>query len=297
MSNFLHFTVSFPTDEGFFGRQCGNVECGRYFRIHEEDLQEQMFCPYCGEQFDKDQFYTKGQLEHANRVAKEKALKYAHDEMGKMLKRTFGGSSSNRFIKWEVKTTPYRERPVVPHYSEHKVDSALTCHQCGVRFQVDGIFGYCPKCRAEHLRIYDANLAIIRSECERAENGDRALRHAYSDFVSTFELLCKRRAKRCSSPKVNFQNLALAQQFFQKETGVDVLCELSPAESLSLRRVFQKRHLFTHGSQTIDERYVKAIPEDAAILNSTPTLSMTEFEEAATALRKVIDRVVQATEN
>jgi len=164
MANRLHFTIALPTDEGFIGRECNNAECRRYFRVHEGDLQAEMFCPHCGEKFAKDQFYTRSQLEYAKRAAMEKARKYAHDEMGRILKNTLGRSSGSSFIKWKVTTTPYRERRVLPTYRERKVDSALTCHECRVRFQVDGIFGYCPKCRAEHIRIYDADLAIIRAE-------------------------------------------------------------------------------------------------------------------------------------
>ena len=291
----LHFTISFPTDEGYFGRECNNRQCGRYFRVHSEDLQERMFCPYCGVQFHKDQFFTRSQLAFAHRVAEEKALKYAHDEIDRMLRRTFGRSSGSGLLKWEIKTKRYRERPVHPDYQEQKVDTALTCHQCGVRFQVDGIFGYCPKCGVEHLRIYDANLVIIRQEVETASNPERALRHAYSDLVSTFELLCKRRAVKLTGERGRFQNLAATKQFFLTHGGADVFDLLAAAEFLTLRRVFQKRHIYAHGSATIDDRYIREVPEDAALYGTAPTLSMSEFDAAATAIRKVLDRIVLLT--
>lgn len=218
MSDILHFTVSLPTDEGYIGRECNNRECSRYFRIHGDDIQERMFCPYCGEQFGKEEFYTKSQLDYTRRVGEEKALKYMHDEFNKMLHKTFGRSSGNSAFKFKVTTKPYRERSISPTYMEHKVDSALTCHECGVRFQVDGIFGFCPKCRAEHLRIYDVNLSIIRQEVEKGSNPERSLRHAYSDLVSTFELLCKRRAKRVTTASGRFQNLKATQEFFLTHT-------------------------------------------------------------------------------
>ena len=76
-----------------------------------------------------------------------------HDEFNKMLHKTLGRSSGNSSFKFKVTTKPYRERSISPTYKEHKVDSALTCHECGIRFQVDGIFGFCPKCRAEHRQL------------------------------------------------------------------------------------------------------------------------------------------------
>jgi hypothetical protein len=81
----LYFTISLPTDEGYLGRECKNPDCHRYFRIHSDDVQEQMFCPYCGQQFPKKEFLTTEQRDHVRKVAKEKATKYAHDEINKML--------------------------------------------------------------------------------------------------------------------------------------------------------------------------------------------------------------------
>ncbi len=255
-----------------------------------------MFCPYCGERYGKDEYITAEQRQYARRVAKEKVTKYTHDEVNKMLRRAFGGSSGNSLIKLTVKTSKYHERPISAHYRERNVDSALTCHECSVRFQVDGIFGFCPKCKAQQIRVYDANLAIIRREVEHRSNTQRSLRHAYAELVSTFELLCKRRAKKVTTDNGQFQSLEATRQFFQDHSGVDVFSELSDSESMHLRRVFQKRHLYTHGTEVIDERYIKHVREDAHLLGKAPTPSLSEFEAAADALRKVIDRIVLRTQ-
>ena len=291
----LHFTVSLPTDEGYIGRECSSEECGRYFRVHGDDLQDHMFCPYCGEEGGKGDFLTADQAQHAKNVAKEKARKCAHDELNRMLQRTFGRSSGNSLVKFTVRTSSYQERTVRPRYRERKVDSALTCHQCSTRFQVDGIFGFCPHCKVEHIRIYDANLAIIRQEVERASDAQRALRHGYGDLVSTFELICKRRASRITSEPGRFQNLAATRQFFAEHSGMDVIADLADSEWLNVRRVFQKRHLYTHGTEFIDERYIAVVPEDENLLGKAPALSMREFECAAQGIRKVINLIVLRT--
>jgi uncharacterized Zn-finger protein len=291
----LHFTVSFPTDEGYLGRECNAPGCKRYFRVHQDDIQDRMFCPYCGGEFNKDKLFTKDQLDHARRVVEEKFYKHAHDEFSRMLHDTFGRHSGSGMLRWEVKTTPYRERRIRPKYQELKVDSALTCNHCSTRFQVDGIFGYCPKCRSEHIRVYEANLGIIRQEVERHGNQDRALRHAYCDLVSTFELVCKRRAKKITPEDGRFQNLTATKEFFKKHTATDVFASLSASEELTLRRVFQKRHLFTHGENFIDDKYIKLVPEDTHLKGTTPVLSMIEFEAGAEALRRVVDRIVDVS--
>ena len=292
----LHFTVSLPTDEGYIGRECKKPDCSRYFRIHGDDVRDTMFCAYCGTKGSKDEFLTRDQLRHARNVAKEKAMKYAHDEFNNMLKRAFGRSRSNSLIKFTVRTTPYRERSIYPNYREREVDSALLCHDCNTRFQVDGIFGFCPGCKAEQMRVYDADLAIIKQELERASDSQRALRHAYGDLVSTFELLCRRRALKITQDSGRFQNLSATRRFFEQYSGVDVLACLGKSEWLSLRRLFQKRHLFAHGTHVIDDRYVAEVPEDAKLLGEVPTLSLSEFEIAANAVRKIIDGIVIRTQ-
>ena len=177
-----------------------------------------------------------------------------------MLEPTFGGSRGNSLVKFTVRTFSYHERTIRPRYHERKVDSALTCHQCRTRFQVDGIFGFCPHCKVEHIRIYDANLVIVKQEVERASDAQRALRHAYGDLVSTFELICKRRALKITSEPGRFQNLAATRRFFAEHSGMDVTADLDDSEWLNVRRVFQKRHLYTHGTEFIDERYIAAVP-------------------------------------
>lgn len=291
----LHFTVSLPTDEGYIGRECKNSGCRRYFRVYGDDLQDEMFCAYCGTKAPKGEFLTTDQLRHARNVANEKAMKYAHNEFNKMLRRAFAGNRRNSLIKFTVSTSPYRERTIHPQYRERQVDSALTCHNCNTRFQVDGIFGFCPRCKAEHTRVYDANLVIIRQEIERASESQRALRHAYGDLVSTFELICKRRASKITTEPGRFQNLSATSRFFEKYSGVNVVDHLTAPEWLNLRRVFQKRHLYTHGTQVIDDRYVAEIPEDRKLLGQAPSLSLSEFEFAAQAVRKIIDQIVLNT--
>ena len=48
MSKELKFIIGFPTNEGFFGRECNGFYCGCYFKIHKDSFKEQMHCPYCG---------------------------------------------------------------------------------------------------------------------------------------------------------------------------------------------------------------------------------------------------------
>jgi hypothetical protein len=100
------FTVTFPTEAGFIGRECNSSGCGRYFKVHEDSLRDHMHCPYCAEKFEKDQLYTKDQLEHAENQAAELAKEYMYGEIDKM----FGNfASRNRTGLIKFTHTPSRQ--------------------------------------------------------------------------------------------------------------------------------------------------------------------------------------------
>jgi hypothetical protein len=149
----------------------------------------------------------------------------------------------------------------------------LICPECKFRFQVNGIFGFCPGCRNENLIIYDANLEIIKQEVASNKDPQRALRHAYIDLVATFEVLSKKKASLFTDENVRFQMLFDVRKLFKKHLAVDIMSGINNDDLLSLRRVFQKRHACEHYQGVIEEKYIRAIPEDAHLLNQKAELS------------------------
>lgn len=292
--HYLSFTVSVPTADGFLARECNSSTCGRYFKVHESSLADQVHCPYCGERFHKNDLFTKQQAKHVEAQAVEKAKEEVFGQIDKMF-----GKMARQFRSGPVtvkhKPMRYRARRVSATYCDQEVDSELVCPTCDTQFQVFGIFGYCPGCATENLQIYDANIAIVRQEVASASDKDRALRHAYSDLVSTFEGFCRKSAPP-ELENTNFQDLFVARRAFRTHCGVNILEGLASESLLALRRVFQKRHVHIHNNGKISERYVRKIPEDSALLGMNAPLSIDEFEIAASALRTVIDHVV-ATRN
>jgi hypothetical protein len=294
MSNdIIHFKISLPTDQGFLGRECNNPECKGYFRVHKGSLKPEMYCPYCGVLFPNDKLWTDDQNRYVTEVAKEKATEYAHEEFNKLFSEMARNTSGNPYFKVTHLPSHYTAKTVTPNYKEHQVDSELTCPSCNFRFQVYGIFGYCPGCRNENLVIYDANLEIIKQEVSTGQDPQRALRHAYADLVSTFEAFCKSKSQTLIAEKIHFQMIFEARKFFKDNLGIDILEDLNKDELLALRRVFQKRHAFEHYQGVIEEKYVRNIPEDSGLLNQKAELSLDEFVVASQALRKVIAKLLQ----
>jgi hypothetical protein len=144
----LEFRIDLPADSGFLGRQCNSPGCKKYFKVHAEDIKDRMHCPYCGEEFANNELWTEDQLNYIkDRVAQE-VMPLVQKNLADMFERAFSGSKNMRFERGRPTIPP---DPVPP--AERKVDSQLTCPNCSMRFQVDGIFCYCPRCRAENLLI------------------------------------------------------------------------------------------------------------------------------------------------
>jgi hypothetical protein len=143
------------------------------------------------------------------------------------------------------------------------------------------------------MNIYDTNIAIILREIQKSDSPDRALRHAYNDLVTTYESFCKKNACGIQGDQPSFQELFPAKRFFKEHKSIDIFDGLTEFELLTLRRVFQKRHIYQHDTQgIITEKYVRKVPEDGSLLGTKAALSMNEFNEAASHLRKIIDNMV-----
>ncbi len=293
MARYKTFTIAIPTDAGgFVGRACDAPGCKQYFKIYVPDHGDYLYCPYCGVRFSRNSLLTSPQLGYAKKAAIEEARVYAINEIRKMFKNTFRGSKN---ITYKPGPPP-RKRIVRPNYVEREVDTEFECAECSIRFQVYGIFGYCPGCNCENLQIYDANWANIKRKLETEPDKDRQLRHAYGDLVSTFEVFCTRKAKRISQEQGNFQVLFDARKYFKTHAGVDILANVAGDRLLALRRVFQKRHVNIHAGGEITERYVKMIPEDSKLLGTKAVLTVRELDTGATAMRIALGELVKSIE-
>lgn len=287
------FKIAIPTDaDGFVGRACDAPDCRQYFKIYVPDHGDYLHCPYCGVRFSRNSLFTSPQLKYAKEAAIEEARIYAIDEIQKMFNKAFRGSKNITYKPGR----PPRKRTVRPHYVERDVDTEFECAECSIRFQVYGIFGYCPGCSCENLQIYDANWANIKRKLDTAPDKDRQLRHAYGDLVSTFEVFCNRKAKRVSQENGSFQVLFDARKYFKTHAGVDMLANITGDDLLALRRVFQKRHVCIHAGGEITDRYVKMIPEDSKLLGTQVVLTVEELDTAATAMRIALGELVKSIE-
>lgn len=292
MSKTLTFKISVPTDGSFLGRECNNPECKKYFKIHQESLKDEMYCPYCGLLFKKEELSTQDQLNYVQKVGIEKVTAHVHEEVSKIFGSAFGRHNQSRKSGVSISykpASPYKEKSIAPP-AEKEVDTKLECPKCSANFQVYGIFGYCPSCKEENMMIYDTNISILLSEIEKASNKNKALRHAYNDLVSTFEDFCKK--KNATKKNYKFQNLDSVEELFKDIFAVDLFEGLDPDKVTLIRRFFQKRHVYQHNKGIIDQKYVDLIPEDKDLLGEAALLDLQEFKDAAVIIRKMLSKII-----
>jgi hypothetical protein len=285
MSDILTFKISIPNEDGFVGRECNNPDCKRYFKIHQESFKEDMYCPYCGELFNKNELWTQDQLGFAKAKAIEESTAYIMGKADEIFKNAFINTKN---VTYKSSGT-YQKKYVAPPV-EKKMDIEIECSNCNAKFQVYGTFGYCPCCKYDNILIYDTNIAILFQEINSTLDKNRALRHAYNDLVSTFEDFCKK--KNRTGKSYNFQNLDIAADFFKSVFSKDIFAKISNSENGTIKRFFQKRHVYQHNHGIIDQKYISIVPSDTALLNTTAILNLNELKDATVVIRKMLLNVI-----
>lgn len=117
----MEIAFELPLDEdGYLDREC--PLCERLFRWHHGPLDQQIdddstspgayFCPYCGQQAPVDEWWTREQVEAAQRAAAAAVVPKIEEE----LRDAFKGLNRSRFIKADVEAA--RPSPAAPLFVE-----------------------------------------------------------------------------------------------------------------------------------------------------------------------------------
>lgn len=303
MSDTLKLSIPMNNDdEGFFGRECPNEDCLGYFKIElgtglqGKDLP--CHCPYCGHVGPHDTFWTQDQLEYARSIAMCQVQQYVSD----MLKRTFPSSRPRRgdFISISVEYKPGRPLPLY-RYEEKQLETALVCSECGLRYAVYGVFGYCPDCGSHNsLQILDANLDLASRELALASTVEGSLAHqliadALENGVSAFDAF-GREIFRVNSAlatvpdeaaRMSCQNLENLKSRVLKLFGHDLASPFSADEWRLLVQGFQKRHLIAHRMGVIDQVYINATGDLGAVVGRKVDLDSAEVEQLLLLVRRL----------
>jgi predicted RNA-binding Zn-ribbon protein involved in translation (DUF1610 family) len=320
-----------PDDDGMVGRECPNAECDtKYFKLKIQESagedasdttetasetdpgQSELVCPYCGERDHFQHFHTEAQIEWI----KSMLFRDVARAFGKMLDDTFRPYRRTPGSLISVKVR-HGNLPTVRHYVEEKLKQVVACQECGEIYAVYGISFHCPFCGkgalAQQLALNVKAVAVLAEEAERIgqEHGhlakDRMYGNAYEDVVSVFEgflkVLYRYAVKKRFPPeiaekllgkvKVNFQRVAGAEEFFERDFGVKLFDSIPAADLAMLESTFAKRHTLTHNLGLVDEKYSEQVRAWQRHGAEVP-LERSEILQALSVVEQVVRNAVAA---
>ena len=295
-----------PDKDGYIGRECPNPKCEEYFKVTPGTgikTPAPCHCPYCGHTGDPNTFFTKEQIKYVESVMHRKIEDAMYNELKAMEfdVRPRGPIGIGLSLKVRRQGAP----TTIRWYREKMLETPITCDQCGLRYAIYGVFGWCPDCGVHNsLQILGKNLELAKKKLALAGSLERDLAEtviadALAGIVSGFdgfgrELCCD------GENKASFQNLEGGRKRVQQQFGFDIADVVTEAEWLTACRNFRKRHLLAHRMGVIDEEYVRKVGDPAAVAGRKVTLNPEEITVLIGIVEQIGGRLYQgvmATKN
>lgn len=309
-------TVSLQVDaDGMIDRECPNTECGRYFKVSADDIikssEPSIFCPYCKQEGDKNDFITKDQEAYMMSIVTKTITEAIVDHLEPSTgKRDLGmGMSLSITLETEI--------PEIKDYAEKKLKRVIKCQECNNSFAVIGPSYFCPfHGNRQPLAVYRENVDSIRAylTLEQIVGADawekiieslgplQFIEKTLENAVTAYETYCKTKygiKKAAVTPNTTkedhiaivknaFQNLDRGDEIFSTEFGFSCLTTLTPTEIAHCKKCFQKRHLLTHNSGIIDQKYITETNESKSLLGKRVTVNGNEVDRLLTCLEKPV---------
>ncbi len=266
--------------DGYFDRECPSTGCLFQFKVHEDDWaekvrDEEVFCPFCGHTANSSKWWTQEQIKHAE-VA---ALAQMQQRLGRAMRRDADNwnrsQKHNSFLSITMKVDNRPQSVMLPPSATEPMRLKITCPACACRYAVIGAAFFCPACghnAADLMFVQAANgirnaldaIPQVRSAISDRDTGETTVRllieNGLQSAVTAFQRYAEVLYARFSSmppPRRNaFQNLKEGSDLWFAASGKHYAAYLSDAETVSLIRLFQQRHLLAHTQGIVDKEYV-----------------------------------------
>lgn len=129
----MKFKIEIEGDsEGFVSFEC--PYCKSEFKLnaeeYKEDEKENIFCPYCGLEKEKNEFYTPEVIEQATNIAKN----YMYAEINKAFGKMSKNFNKNSIIKMKYK--PLKKVNIENIRTEDTVEEQFECKKCKKHIKV-----------------------------------------------------------------------------------------------------------------------------------------------------------------
>lgn len=310
----MNIKVNLPSDEqGFIGRECS--KCHKYFKVKSGTGLSTSICqcPYCGYIGDYNEFFTKDQIEYVKSVASREVIGRIIEPEIRKLERGFKElerATRGGFIQIKVKTQRSAMRFPLKNYQGKKVETYVTCDNCGLEFAIYGVFANCPDCgKLNALIIFKKSIEVARKRIhllvsikDEPELQDAILEDALSGGVASFDALGKVLQSRYSAifpqkPKNLFQNLTALSDVLLKSVGKSLSDIIGKENFEFLFKMFQVRHIYEHNMGVVDDDFVRKVPNLGYLKGRKYALEQDKIEMFLTLLLETGDKILKITED
>ena len=232
-------------------------------------------CVYCGHAAPVHDFMA-AQMPRLRAVAVAAAEQLVHDEIAKMMR------SWQRIPGVTVSRSHWPRRASLPTYEVPPTRRLMTCNRCLATFAVYDLAYYCPDCGvlapaqqlAELIRVHrerlDAVDALPASQRQAlTDTGVLTVNHegTIKDGFAALETYLKDRfttdapAPPARVSSTTFQRLDDTARLYRDYLDVDLLAAVGQDTWTALKRSASLRHVLTHSSGKIDQKFLDRNPD------------------------------------
>jgi hypothetical protein len=293
--------------EGLIGQECAS--CSKYFKVEARFLSQYikatLFCPYCGVSDHRNSFLTQDQKEYLKSLVSQEFLKRIEPELRALEQEPDLNALFSIGIKIDIPEVTIRQ------YSERILRKKILCGDCSATYAVYGISFFCPfsgsrkptqvftenfdsiKLLINLQRLLSSEPSIASSQAMQLlkdyDLSARLLEKALEDIVTAFETYCKtvylrqigtdqEGSKRRKEIGNSFQNFSRADELLNEAFGFRIGDFVSKSDLNRMSILFEKRHIVTHNSGIVDQKYIDRTRASQSLLGTKIAVSEAEIE-------------------
>ena len=272
--------------EGLFGQHC--PECKSYFR--SDCIGGNTTCPYCLHAENGIEFLTENQAQFIGTFCNTFIEAHQNGKTIEVdLNELIDGLPSNK-PGWV--------------YSEERQQSKYNCISCKATYDILGEYGTCPCCGETNYReVIESKLDLLDQEFAEANEAveDRHDREVewekLTRCISEFEALANSVRKsllslpltpkrRSDISQLSFQRILNAADRLKEWFEIDILKDVSKDDQAFLKKMFNRRHIFTHNAGKVDQEYIDNTGDTSVRLNQTIRFQSREIRRLLPLVRQ-----------
>jgi hypothetical protein len=276
---------------GKFGHVC--PRCQKHFRTASIPSEYPLTCTYCGLRTESFRFLTAAQKDYIRHY-----INTLFDGMGSIAP----DSESEIVIDMDRIADATSADPNKGfYYTSITQQTEFHCGACNSYNDIRGCYGYCASCGTRNdVAVLEESIKGIRqSLIDGSLPPSNAVKLSISEFDSALRDYARqmsiripmKKDRRDKLERLLFHNLDIFVQIFTEYFGINLLRGLGSKKAF-IKKMFQRRHIYEHGSGVADSRYIEESHDDeveeGALIRETQS-NAHELMSCLIKMAKVLD--------